>query len=177
MGKSKLQIPKICLQCGNTFVAKTVKNVYCSEECCRLVQNEKKRKERRSKVLNAIKADGTEYITIPKALQIFSTTQSTIRRMIIRRRIAYRKISPAKRCFLCKTLYSHYGQQALWRTIQNRTTYSIKSVDQMHIFSSDYYPTGWSTPFVINTVLLDRDCKTHVNTKIGNNRSHQCSRR
>lgn len=96
MGKSKLQIPKICPHCGNTFLAKTVKTVYCSEECCRCVQNENKRKERKLKVLNAIKADGTEYITIPKALQIFSTTQSTIRRMIIRRRIAYRKISPRK---------------------------------------------------------------------------------
>lgn len=51
------------------FLAKTVKTVYCSEECNRLVQYEKRKQERKTKVLNRIKAKGTEYITIPQALQ------------------------------------------------------------------------------------------------------------
>ena len=100
MGKSTLQIPKICPQCGCTFLAKTVKTVYCSEECNRLVQYEKRKQERKTKVLNRIKATGTDYITIPQALQIFKTTRSTIRRLIVNHRMAYRKASPRK-TFVC----------------------------------------------------------------------------
>lgn len=99
MGKSKLQIPKICPQCGNTFLAKTVKTVYCDEECCRCVQNENKRKERRLKVLNAIKTEGTEYITITEALKIFTTSRNTLCRLVQSNKISFSKISP-KRVFL-----------------------------------------------------------------------------
>lgn len=96
MGKSTLQIPRVCPQCGCTFLAKTVKTVYCSEDCSRLVQYEKRKRERRQKVLDRIKTSGTEYITIPQALQIFNTTRSTIRRLIVNHRVVYRKISPRK---------------------------------------------------------------------------------
>lgn len=100
MGKSKLQIPKICSFCGNSFLAKTVKTMYCSHQCAWTASNEKKKQERKLRVqtelLNNIKAQEIDYITIPQALQIFTASRSTIRRLILTNRIEYRKISPRK---------------------------------------------------------------------------------
>lgn len=104
MGKSTLQIPRVCPQCGCTFLAKTVKTVYCSEDCSRLVQYEKRKRERRQKVLDRIKTAGTEYITISQALQIFNTTRSTIRRLIMKRRVSFRRLSPRKTFVSVKSL-------------------------------------------------------------------------
>lgn len=104
MGKSKLQIPKICPQCGNTFLAKTVKTVYCSNECCWIARNERRKRDRREKVLKSIKEGGKEYITITEALKIFSTSQSTISRMITHGKIAIERPSPRKTMVRIKDL-------------------------------------------------------------------------
>ena len=114
MGKSKLQIPKICSFCGNSFLAKTVKTMYCSHQCAWTASNEKKKQERKlriqTKLLNSIKAQEIDYITIPQALQIFTASRSTIRRLILTNRIVggdlgkasakplRRGISSAERC-------------------------------------------------------------------------------
>lgn len=100
MGKSKLQIPKVCKHCGNTFLAKTVKTGYCSHHCASSASNDRKKVQRRQKVLEKIKATGTEYITITEALKIFTTSRSTVRRLVMCRRIHYIKTSP-KKIFVC----------------------------------------------------------------------------
>ena len=104
MGKSTLQIPKVCPLCGCTFLAKTVKTVYCSEKCSYTAQNEKRKQDRKQRVLDNIKATGTEYITIKQALQIFTTTRSTIRRLIMKHRVSYRRPSPRKTFVSVKSL-------------------------------------------------------------------------
>lgn len=104
MGKSTLQIPKVCPQCGCTFLAKTVKTVYCCAECNWTARNIKRKQERKQSVLDKIKATGTEYITIKQALQIFITTRSTIRRQIMKRRVSYRRPSPRKTFVSVKSL-------------------------------------------------------------------------
>ena len=100
MGKSKLQIPKVCKYCGNTFLAKTVKTVYCSHQCASNASDDRKKVQRRQKVLDKIKAAGTEYITITEALKIFTTSRNTIRRLVLSKNIRYFKTSP-KRLFVC----------------------------------------------------------------------------
>ena len=100
MGKSKLQIPMVCKYCGNTFLAKTVKTGYCSHHCASSASNDRKKLERRQKVLDRIKAAGTEYITITEALKIFTTSRNTIRRLVISKKIGHFRISP-KRWFVC----------------------------------------------------------------------------
>lgn len=99
MGKSKLQIPKVCAYCGNVFLAKTVKTGYCSHQCASSANNDKRKTERRQKVLDIIKASGTEYITITEALKIFTTSRSTIRRLVKSKEIHFIKTSP-KRLFV-----------------------------------------------------------------------------
>lgn len=100
MGKSKLQIPKICPYCGNTFLAKTVTSIYCCRDCNWMAKNERRKQQRKQKVLDKIKATGTEYITITQALEIFTTSRNTIHRLIQSKRIHYSKINP-KRIFVC----------------------------------------------------------------------------
>lgn len=126
MGKSKLQIPKVCPQCGNTFLAKTVKTVYCCRTCTLLAQSERLKRERKQKALNKIKKAGTEYITIPQALKLFATTRSTIRRMIATHRIAVRKLSPRKTFVCIQSL------EALFPLLPKpiETTYKVRT----HIF-------------------------------------------
>lgn len=104
MGKSTLQIPKVCPQCGCTFLAKTVKTVFCCADCNWIAQNERRKQERKQKVLDKIKATGTEYISIKQALQIFTTTRSTIRRLIVKRRVSFRRLSPRKTFVSVKSL-------------------------------------------------------------------------
>ena len=99
MGKSKIQIPKVCKYCGNTFLAKTVKTGYCSHQCASSASNDRKKLERRQKVLDRIKAAGTEYITITVALKIFTTSRSTVRRLVISKEIRCLRTSP-KRLFV-----------------------------------------------------------------------------
>ena len=100
MGKSKLQIPKVCKYCGNTFLAKTVKTGYCSLHCAHSASNDKRKSERRQKVLDKIKAAGTEYITITEALKIFTTSRNTVNRLVRSKNIRCFKTSP-KRWFVC----------------------------------------------------------------------------
>ncbi len=104
MGKSTLQIPKVCPQCGCTFLAKTVKTVYCCAECNWTARNIKRKQERKQKVLDKIKTAGTEYITIRQALEIFTTTRSTIRRLIMKRRVSFRRLSTRKTFVSVKSL-------------------------------------------------------------------------
>ena len=99
MGKSKMQIPKVCKYCGNNFLAKTVKTGYCSHQCASSASNDRKKLERRQKVLDRIKAAGTEYITITEAVKIFTTSRNTIRRLVISKKIGHFRISP-KRLFV-----------------------------------------------------------------------------
>ena len=104
MGKSTLQIPKVCPYCKNVFLAKTIKTIYCSKRCNDMALSEKRKQERKLRIqtelLNSIKAKGTSFITITQALQIFTTTRSTIRRMILTHKIESRQISPRK-IFVC----------------------------------------------------------------------------
>ena len=100
MGKSKLQIPKVCKYCGNTFLAKTVKTGYCSHQCASSASNDRKKMERRQKVLDKIKAAGKEYITITEALKIFTTSRLTVIRLVHSKNIRCFKTSP-KRWFVC----------------------------------------------------------------------------
>lgn len=108
MGKSKLQIPKVCLYCKKVFLAKTIKTLYCSRKCAWTADNEKKKQERRLRLLERLKANRTEYITIKQAVQIFTTTRSTIRRLIINHRVDYRKISSRKTYVSVKSLESFF---------------------------------------------------------------------
>lgn len=100
MGKSKLQIPKICVYCGNTFLAKTIKTMYCSRKCAWSACNEKRKQERGQKMLNLIKASGRNYITITEALLIFITSRNTVHRLIRSKAIRCIRISP-KRVLVC----------------------------------------------------------------------------
>lgn len=100
MGKSKLQIPKVCKYCGNTFLAETVKTGYCSHQYAWSASNNRKKVQRRQKVLDKIKATGTEYITITEALKIFSTSQNTVNRLVRSKNIRCFKTSP-KRWYVC----------------------------------------------------------------------------
>ena len=100
MGKSKLQIPKICVYCGNTFLAKTVKTRYCSRKCAWSASNAMRKERRKQKALDKIKATGKEYITITEALEIFTTSRNTIHRLILSNKIRCLKMS-AKRVFVC----------------------------------------------------------------------------
>ena len=100
MGKSMLQIPKVCKYCGNTFLAKTVKTGYCSHQCAWSANNEKKKRERQQKTLDKIKSEGVKYITITEALRIFNTSRNTLHRLIHFQKIRNKRISP-KRLFVC----------------------------------------------------------------------------
>lgn len=100
MGKSKLRIPKICIYCGNTFLAKTIKTMYCSRRCAWSACNEKKKQERRQKTLDMIKASGKKHITITEALRIFTTSRNTIHRSIRSKAIRCIRISP-KQVLVC----------------------------------------------------------------------------
>ena len=100
MGKSKLQIPKVCKYCGNTFLAKTVKTGYCSHHCASSASNDRKKVQRRQKILDKIKAAGTEYITITEALKIFTTSRLTVIRLVRSKNIRCFKTSP-KKWFVC----------------------------------------------------------------------------
>ena len=104
MGKSKLQIPKVCKYCGNTFLAKTVKTGYCSHQCAWSASNDRKKMERRQKVLDKIKAAGTEYITITEALKIFTTSRLTVIRLVHSKNIRCFKTSPKGWCVCVKDL-------------------------------------------------------------------------
>lgn len=68
MGKSKLQIPKVCNYCGKVFLAKTVKTLFCSSHCAKIAYEEKRKCERKlcvqTKLLNEVKSKGANYITI-----------------------------------------------------------------------------------------------------------------
>ena len=99
MGKSKLQIPKVCKYCGSTFLAKTVKTGYCSHQCASSASNDRKKLVRRQKVLDKIKASGTNYITITEALKIFTTSRNTVLRLVRSKNIRCFKTSP-KRLFV-----------------------------------------------------------------------------
>jgi len=56
--------------------------------------------ERRQKVLDKIKAAGTEYITITEALKIFIISRNTVNRLVRSKNIRCFKTSP-KRWFVC----------------------------------------------------------------------------
>ena len=103
MGKSTLQIPKVCPYCGMVFYAKTVTTVYCSRKCLWTACNEKKKEERKLKtrltILKKVRDTGDGYVTISKALQIFVTSRSTIRRLILKNKIGYVRVS-AKKIFV-----------------------------------------------------------------------------
>ena len=126
MGRSKLQIPKVCPQCGNTFLAKTVKTVYCCRTCTLLAQSERLKRERKQKALNKIKKAGTEYLTITEALKIFPTSRNTIHRLIKSKTIHYLKISPKRLSVCVKDL------EALFPLLPKpiETTYKVRT----HIF-------------------------------------------
>ena len=135
MGKSKLQIPKICPQCGNTFLAKTVKTVYCSSKCNWMAKNERRKQQRKQKVLDRIKTTGTEYITIKQALQIFTTTRSTIRRLIIKRKVAYRKLSPRKTFVSVKSLEALFPLRPETLVKQNEKESHIFDINPKHCYT------------------------------------------
>lgn len=130
MGKSKLQIPKVCLYCGSVFMAKTIKTRYCSRQCVLLASYEKRKHERKLRVqtdlLNTVKSNRTTFITIKQALQIFNTTRSTIRRMILTHRIESRKISPRK------TFISVQSIEALFPLRPN--TLNTEKKTKSHVF-------------------------------------------
>ena len=60
------------------------KLLHCCRDCNWMAKNEKRKQQRKQKVLDRIKGKGTGYITIKQALQLFTTTRSTIRRLIIK---------------------------------------------------------------------------------------------
>jgi len=100
MGKSKLQIPKVCPYCGKEFLAKTITTVYCSEVCCWKKANENRKKVRalkaKMKLLAQIKGSGEEFITTTQAVQVFTVSRNTIRRLILNQKIEFVKVSQRK---------------------------------------------------------------------------------
>ena len=85
------------------FYAKTVTTVYCSRKCLWTARNDKRKEERKLKtrlaILRDVKDTGDGYVSISKALQIFFTSRSTIRRLILKNKIGYVRVS-AKKVFV-----------------------------------------------------------------------------
>jgi excisionase family DNA binding protein len=91
MAISKLKFPKICLQCGNPFEAKTVTTVYCSRPCIDKANRIKKQQaleEQRTQALLQEKAEiiadiqTRPYITIAEAVVLFGISKNTMHRLI-----------------------------------------------------------------------------------------------
>ena len=91
MGKSNLEIPKICPQCGKPFEAKTVTTIFCSPNC-----NAKANKERKTKLLEEERTQSflqekaesiaemqtRPYLTIAEAVVLFGISKNTMHRLI-----------------------------------------------------------------------------------------------
>lgn len=135
MGKSTLQIPRVCPQCGCTFLAKTVKTVYCCAECNWTARNEMRKRERKQKVLGTIKATGTEYISITRALEIFTTSRNTIHRLIKSKRIHCSKISPKRIFVSVKDLEALFPLRPETLVKQNEKESHIFDINPKHCYT------------------------------------------
>lgn len=139
MGYSTLRIPKVCPYCKSTFLAKTIKTVYCSRECTCAAYKERQKKVRILQVqmdlLKSVKSNGKNYITIKEALQIFTTTRSTIRRMILKNQIEYRKISSRKTYVCVQSLEVLFPLRPEPLIIEKKKNSHIFDMDPEHCYT------------------------------------------
>ena len=88
---SNIRIPKICLECGSDFIAKTTVTQFCSGPCSKRAYKRKKRNQKLDAVptLSQQKVDQTilqienkEFLSIKETCQLLGTSRMTIYRQI-----------------------------------------------------------------------------------------------
>lgn len=105
---SNLKIPKVCQQCGNSFVAKTTVTKYCSTLCASRACKKRKREEKIQAALNETKTElqGTQtlqslqtdniqskqFLSVKEAAKLLGASRWTIQRMIQREQIKVGKL-------------------------------------------------------------------------------------
>lgn len=100
---SNMRIPKTCICCGETFIAKTTKTKYCSHACNKRYYKKKKRDEKIEQALEAEKAkvpDVTlleriskkEFLSIKEAVVLIGVSERTFYRLMKDGVIKYSKI-------------------------------------------------------------------------------------
>jgi len=105
---SNLKIPKVCQQCGNSFVAKTTVTKYCSTLCASRACKKRKREEKIQAALNETKAElqgaqtlqslqtdniqSKQFLSVKEASQLLGASRWTIQRMIQRQQIKVGKL-------------------------------------------------------------------------------------
>lgn len=85
MPAANFQILRVCDECGNTFMAKTVESRYCSKACTNRAYNKRKKEKQKAEQLEKVVAaipDSRDFISIPEAVAIFGISRETIRRLI-----------------------------------------------------------------------------------------------
>ena len=81
MGKAKFQIERRCEVCENPFFAKTLESRYSSENCGQVAYTRRKREAKKPKKLQEITEqidDDRDYITVPKAVAIYSVSRTSL---------------------------------------------------------------------------------------------------
>lgn len=94
--KNKIAIEKICIHCGNRFIAKTTVTKFCSQKCAARAYKIRKREEKiaqvkKEQILVEIPKEQSfrnkEFLTIAEACSLLSTSRMTIYRQIKKGRI------------------------------------------------------------------------------------------
>lgn len=139
MGKSTLQIPKVCPYCKDVFLAKTIKTIYCSKRCCYMALCEKRKQERKLRIqtelLNIVKKKGITFISITHALQIFTTTRSTIRRMLLTHRIESLQISPRRIFVRVESLEAMFPLRPEPLVVENKKKSHVFDMNPEHCYT------------------------------------------
>ena len=95
---SNLQIPKVCQNCGNSFVARTTVTKYCGDACAKRAYKKRKRDEKVKAALEETKntlqgvqtlqtpqsstLHSKQYLSVQEAANLIGTSRWTIQRMI-----------------------------------------------------------------------------------------------
>lgn len=88
---SKIEITKVCQECGNEFIAKTTVTKFCSQPCAARNYKERKKSEKLNQVkfppgqkieYNASQLREKEFLSITDTCQLLGASRMTIYRQI-----------------------------------------------------------------------------------------------
>ncbi len=105
---SKLQIPKICQHCGNSFIARTTVTKYCGDNCAKRAYKKRKRDEKIKASIEETKQQvqglqspqtvqtpdilTKQFLSVQEAAKLLGASRWTIQRMIQRDQLKSAKL-------------------------------------------------------------------------------------
>lgn len=105
---SKLQIPKICQHCGNSFIARTTVTKYCGDNCAKRAYKKRKRDEKIKASIEETKQQvqglqslqtvqspdilSKQFLSVQEAANLLGASRWTIQRMIKRDQLKSAKL-------------------------------------------------------------------------------------